>query len=371
MEKYLKLMDDIMQDGVYKPAAREGMPGSKSLFGYQIRYNLSEGFPLLTTKKMFWKGIVAELIWFLRGDTNIKFLIDNGSNFWTKDAYNYYRMRCENYKVAPMPMAEFVSIIRDNPDLAHSGIPGYNFGDCGYQYGKVWRNWTQPELDEEGDHTGNTVKVDQIKRVLNSLINAPQGRRHLVTAVDPINDNDLALYWCHSLFQFNARPLSKGERCLYAWSNNVDNLQGSMAFEDLEMIMTEWLDKQEIPIYALDCQMYQRSADTFLGVPFNIASYSLITLLFAKICNMIPGDFIHTFGDVHIYEDHYEAVHTQMDRTPYRLPTVKISDKVREAIVAGDTINQVLNSIDFCHFDLQDYEFHPAIKANLSTGTGK
>lgn len=342
MDKYLNLLGDVMGKGTYKPPAREGMPGSMSLFGYQIRYDLQNEFPLLTTKKMYFKGIVHELIWFLQGGTNIKYLVDNNCNFWNDDAYNYYKIKCEQYGIAPYPKDDFISFIRNGGDLSHGNIPGYSFGDVGYQYGKVWRNWTSPEVDEIGEPTGNILKVDQIVRVINSLRNNPESRRHMVTAVDPLHDKELALYWCHSLFQFNARPLNEDQ----ADSTGCK--------------------------YALDCHLFQRSADTFLGVPFNMASYSLLTMLFAGLCGMIPGDFIHTFSDVHIYEDHYEAVHTQINREPMATPIVSVNvSHLKEALDRGENTSSVLSSIIPEMFELVFYESHPSIKANLSTGTGK
>jgi len=375
MKQYLKLQNDILNEGVYKEAAREGMPGSLSLFGYQFRHDLSQGFPLLTTKKMYWHGIVTELIWFLKGDTNIKFLIDNKSKFWNQDAYNYYMKKCEQHDINPWPFDDFISYITNNEDknLLHPDIPGYSFGDCGYQYGKVWRDWVQPEV-QEGDFTGEWIRIDQMTILINTLRNAPEGRRHIVTAIDPIHQFDLALYWCHCLFQFNARPIDHVDRAHYAVNNGILHRNELMFPEEYgNMELGEQLDKAGVPKYHLDCQLYQRSADTFLGVPFNIASYALLTHLVAAFCNMIPGDFIHTFGDVHIYEDHYEAVHTQQNREPLKLPTIEINikDLLDQLNTGKIKLDEAITKLDFSNFDLKHYKSLEHIPAKLSTGTGK
>ncbi|CAM6002680.1 unnamed protein product, partial [Sphagnum balticum] len=211
MKQYLELLQTIKDKGTYKPAARENMPGTQSLFGYQFRHDLQDGFPLLTTKKMYWKGIVVELLWFLRGDTNIKFLVDNGVNIWNEDAYQYYlktHKRIINSLPTndpfvllcnkPISFDEFIDYVK-NKDLkdlkTFEKFTNYSYGDCGYQYGKVWRDW-QTDTNVEQN-------VDQIRNVLNSLKNNPESRRHIITAVDPAHDTELALYWCHAMFQFN------------------------------------------------------------------------------------------------------------------------------------------------------------------------
>lgn len=323
MQQYHELLNAILEKGTYKAPARSNMPGTTSLFGYQFRHDLSK-FPLLTTKKMYWKGVVIELLWFLKGDTNVKFLIDNGVNIWNQDAYNFYvkkHKECYGAYTSPsiLKFDEFEDLIKyADPKIFvewFESDPEYRLGDCGFQYGKVWRNWQN---------------VDQIKNVIQSLRKNPESRRHIVTATDPAHDTDLALYWCHSMFQFNCRPI------------------------------TDQPNK-----YYLDCQLYQRSADVFLGVPFNIASYALLTTLIAKLTNMIPGEFIHTFGDVHIYDNHKEAVATQLTRdcNMYELPTVKIAN-----LDLNKDIDQILQELKYEDFELLNYQSYPAIKAELSTG---
>lgn len=400
-KQYLELLKTIKENGTLKPAARANMPGTISYFGAQIRHNLADGFPLLTTKKLSMKNIVTELLWFLRGDTNIKYLVDNGCNIWNEDAYNYYLKQCKLTSQNPVTFDDFVEIVRREIDL--KGLSklhfnnGYILGDCGYQYGKVWRNW-KGEVKLSGHDfvmratnddmnfysTGsvenifntevaeNTKYIDQIANIINGLKKNPESRRHILTAIDPAHENDLALYWCHALAQFNCRPLSPNEQLEWLVKNDKavkiswDTIpQGVEAHESIGMEAKYAIDKKDFenaPKYYLDCQLYQRSADVFLGVPYNIASYSLLTHIFAKICNMIPGEFIHSFGDVHIYENHMDAVNEQLTREPKQLPKIHLADIDYEAMInsTGDEWKGA--------FVIEGYEPHPSIKAELSTG---
>lgn len=401
MKQYLQLLKDIKEKGTHKPAARKGMPSTKSLFGYQFRHDLQEGFPLLTTKQMYWKGVVVELLWFLKGNTNIKYLLDNGVNIWNEDAYQYYLKKCKELNINdPIPFegeAGFISLTKHGfkPGTKKLKDSGYRYGDCGFQYGRVWRDWdngerfitnhrTPGKIDRSMtdnqiiDYIVNTCdiepggNVDQIAKVIRSLKEKPQSRRHMITAVDPANDDNLALYWCHSLFQFNCRPLTDDQRRQYVIDHffgeeNAYVISGS-GNVNWEQVETEF---GAIPKYYLDCQMYQRSADVFLGVPFNIASYALLTHIMAKICNMIPGEFIYTFGDVHIYDNHWDAVTEQLSRTPTKLPKLKLSEKVNWDYPIKNkvhNIDELLKYLDFNDFEIENYNPQPKIKAKLSTG---
>ena len=238
----------------------------------------------------------------------------------------------------------------------------YSYGDCGYQYGKVWRDW---QTDTTVEHN-----VDQIKNVLKSLTNNPESRRHIVTAVDPAHDNNLALYWCHALFQFNCRPLTIIERSYYAVDNSLMHKNEIMFdVEGTGLALEEQLNNANIPKYYLDCQLYQRSADVVLGVPFNIASYALLVHVFSKICNMIPGQFIHTFGDVHIYDNHKNAVEEQLTRTPSKLPILKILDEGNDWAHIRNTYD--FSSLDVTDFVIENYNPQSKIQAELSTGLVK
>ena len=263
MKQYLDLLREIRDNGVTK-TDRTGV-GTKSIFGHQMRFNLQDGFPLLTTKKVFLKGIIYELLWFLKGDTNIKFLTDHNVHIWDEWAD-------EN-------------------------------GDLGYVYGKQWRSW---------EATDGRV-IDQISQVVDLIKNHPNSRRILVTAWNPAEIDKMALPPCHCLFQFY---VADGK---------------------------------------LSCQLYQRSADTFLGVPFNIASYSLLTMMLAQVCGLEPGEFIHTTGDTHIYLNHLEQVNEQLSREPRPLPKMIINPDVKSIF-----------DFKYEDFKLEGYDPYPAIKAPVA-----
>lgn len=273
MKQYLNLVQEVLDKGVQK-GDRTGT-GTKSIFGHQMRFDLAEGFPLVTTKKVHLKSIIHELLWFLKGEINIAYLKENGVRIWDEWAD-------EN-------------------------------GDLGPVYGYQWRNW-------------NGEGIDQIKEVIDTLKNNPDSRRIMVSAWNPsvlpdtgvsfaenVANNKAALPPCHSFFQFY---VAEGK---------------------------------------LSCQLYQRSADVFLGVPFNIASYALLTMMVAQVCDLEVGDFVHTFGDVHIYNNHIEQVNLQLSRTPYALPKMKINPAVKDIF-----------SFTYEDFTLEDYVSHPAIKGKVS-----
>ncbi|MGC6531967.1 MAG: thymidylate synthase [Flavobacteriales bacterium] len=263
MKQYLELMRHVRDNGTHK-GDRTGT-GTVSCFGYQMRFDLSEGFPVLTTKKLHLRSIIHELLWFLQGDTNIQYLKDNGVRIWDEWAD-------EN-------------------------------GDLGPVYGYQWRSWPNPD----GTHT------DQINKLIDALKHKPDSRRHIVSAWNPSFIDDMALPPCHCLFQFY---VADGK---------------------------------------LSCQLYQRSADLFLGVPFNIASYSLLTLMLAQVCGYEPGEFVHTFGDVHLYSNHLEQTDLQLQREPRNLPTMRINPNVKD-----------LFDFRFEDFELVDYDPHPHIKAPVA-----
>lgn len=409
MKQYLNLLKAIKETGDYKEPARENMPGTYSLFGYQFRHKLEDGFPLLTTKKLYWKGVVIELLWFLKGDTNIKFLDNYGvRKMWHQDAYNYYvkiasrnDAEAQNYimnenedgSFRMFTFEEFCQIIKEyhEDDLPYYEFKEgtYTLGDCGAQYGKLWRDWTHYKKigiaqDEMMEFVLEEESVDQIKDLIHGLKTNPTGRRHIITAWNPATLNDMALNACHCMAQWNCRKLSDSERADFV----IDNFLGKEnAFAIQNPIDWESIEKQfgPIPKYYLDCQMYQRSADSVLGVPYNIASYALLTHLISKVCNMIPGDFIHTFGDVHIYEDHLESVKEQLKREPSVLPTLNINTEfwlteTGECGVGNLSIDGFLKSLENDNFlkclleeDIQLVNYNPqeSIKANLSTGMKK
>lgn len=282
MKQYLELLEDVKANGASKDD-RTGV-GTRSVFGRQFRCDLSKGFPLLTTKKVFWKGVAHELLWFLKGETNIKYLVDNGVHIWDEWA---------------------------NKD-----------GELGPIYGAQWRNFCDPNCKESRENG-----IDQISELIKNIKLNPHSRRHIVSAWNPlaipdenksfeenIANNKSALPTCHSFFQFYVSPNNK-----------------------------------------LSCQLYQRSADIFLGVPFNIASYALLTHMIAQVCDLEVGDFVHTFGDLHIYNNHIEQVNEQLSRTPTKLPTIKLN-------------KNITNIFDFTYedFEIENYIPQASIKAPIA-----
>lgn len=263
MQAYHDLLRHILEQGVDK-TDRTGT-GTRSVFGYQMRFDLQVGFPLVTTKKVHLKSIIHELLWFLKGETNIAYLKENGVSIWDEWASET--------------------------------------GELGPVYGKQWRSWEGKE--------GKVV--DQITELIGQIKKTPDSRRLIVSAWNVADLPEMALMPCHTLFQFY---VANGK---------------------------------------LSCQLYQRSADVFLGVPFNIASYALLTLMIAQVCGLQPGDFVHTFGDAHIYNNHFDQVHTQLARTPFDLPVMRLNPNVQD-----------LFAFKFEDFTLENYQCHPAIKAPVA-----
>ncbi|WMN06959.1 thymidylate synthase [Marivirga arenosa] len=263
MKQYHDLMQHILDNGTEK-GDRTGT-GTLSVFGYQMRFDLSEGFPVVTTKKLHLRSIIHELLWFLKGETNIKYLKENGVSIWDEWAD-------EN-------------------------------GELGPVYGSQWRNWPTPD----GKH------IDQISQIIDQIKNNPDSRRIMVSAWNVADVPNMALPPCHAFFQFY---VADGK---------------------------------------LSCQLYQRSADVFLGVPFNIASYALLTMMVAQVCDLEPGEFVHTLGDAHLYSNHLDQTHLQLSREPYPLPKMKINPEVKNIF-----------DFKFEDFELVDYQYHPHIKAAVA-----
>ena len=261
MKQYLELLKDIMENG--QDGENRTGECARKVFGRQKRFDLQEGFPLVTTKKMFLKGVIYELLWFLHGNTNIKYLLDNNVHIWDEWAD-------EN-------------------------------GDLGPVYGHQWRNW-------------NSDDIDQVKGVIERIKKDPTDRRLIVSAWNPSQLDQMALAPCHCLFQFDVTPDGK-----------------------------------------LNCQLYQRSCDMFLGVPFNIASYALLTMMIAQVCGLKAGEFVHTYGNAHIYHNHFEQVKVQLTRTPYPLPQMKINPSVKN-----------IDDFRFEDFELINYQCHPALKGEVA-----
>jgi thymidylate synthase len=304
MRQYLELLEDILDNGV-KKEDRTGV-GTISVFGRQMRFDLNQGFPLLTTKKMFIRGIIHELLWFIRGSTNIKYLVDNDVHIWDEWPYKNYLI--ENGKKIPNTnsdewksgIADFINKIKTDAKFAR------RWGELGPVYGYQWRNWPTP----------NRRHIDQLKTAIETIKTNPNSRRIIVSAWNVADIDKMSkagLPPCHLLFQFY---VANGK---------------------------------------LSCLMYQRSADTFLGVPFNIASYALLTMMVAQVTGLAPGDFVHTLGDTHIYLNHLKQVKKQLKRKPRNLAIMKINPRVKN-----------IDDFKFEDFELKGYNPHPAIYAPIA-----
>lgn len=363
MEQYLQLLKDIKEKGTYKAPARENMPGTTSLFGYQFRHDLKDGFPLLTTKKIYWRGVVTELLWFLRGDSNIKYLVENGCNFWIEDSFNFYKK-----KGGLLSFEEFKLSLGKR-----CSVSGITLGDTGKQYPWLWRKWGTFEYDDWSNWKAPWQpgkSIDQIKELIEGLNNNPSGRRHIITAWNPATLNDMALPACHSFVQFNTRLLTFNERWVYVKDQGMaDSMLNGAGCT---------FDTYNIPKYKLDCKFTMRSCDVFLGLPVNIASYATLTHLIATICNMEVGDLIVDLGDVHIYDNHIEQVNEQLNRTPTELPELRvlerhpdhdtIPDHFEKYLVGRYSLDDFLQSLTQYDFRLIGYKPQGTIKGELSTG---
>jgi thymidylate synthase len=352
-KQYQDLLQTILDYGVEKKD-RTGT-GTKSIFGYTIRHNMQDGFPVLTTKKMAWKTMVTELLWFLRGDTNIKFLVDNGCHIWDGDAYKNY---CLSYKDGhefyedetvkrSYTQEEFINKIKTDDEFAKK------WGELGPVYGKQWRKWENffydcPDPDGDGFRHS---EVDQIQNLINDLKTSPDSRRLMVNAWNVGELDQMVLPPCHYGFQVYTRELSESER--FHWYGNKI---GSHMHHDH---IVQEMNQENVPTRAISLMWNQRSVDTFLGLPFNIASYGLLLTILAKEVNMIPDQLIGNLGDTHLYLNHIEQAKEQIGREPFKLPTLNQfptyegSRPSIESYVVGD-------------FTLKDYQSHPSIKAPLS-----
>ena len=380
--QYQQLLGDILENGVNKKD-RTGT-GTLSVFGRQIRHKMSEGFPLLTTKKMAWNVMVAELLWFLRGDTNIKFLLDYDCHIWDGDAFKNYTkevdeiidgyrsgdimgtqphiesMFSDSDKLIPLTKDEFIKKIKTDEEFAKT------WGDLGPIYGKQWRNWN--EFSEPG---WDSFKIDQIQNLINELKTNPDSRRLMVSAWNVGQLDEMVLPPCHYGFQVYTRELQVWERLVLVSKTYKDF--SPFDFEISTEISHSEIDKlYPVPSRAISLMWNQRSVDTFLGLPFNIASYGLLLEIIAKEVNMVPDELIGNLGDVHLYKNHIEQAKEQMYRRPYDLPKVQITERnwyqhelVKEHL-GEKTFDQKIMSYRPDCFELIGYQSHEKIKAPLS-----
>jgi thymidylate synthase len=355
---YIKLLKDIIDNGVRK--SDRTRTGTLSLFGRQIRHNMKDGFPLLTTKKMAWKSIVTELLWFLRGDTNIKYLVDNGCHIWDGDAYKRYeRVRTWELQETP-PIEEFIEKIKSDDSFAMT------WGELGPIYGSQWRKWkggTWVEGNTDGTEGFylQSEQIDQISNLINELKTNPDSRRLMVNAWNVGELDQMVLPPCHYGFQIYTRNLDGNERwkllsdkvgieLFNKWVDDIVPFGGGLSWE---------LETYKIPTRAISLMWNQRSVDTFLGLPFNIASYGLLLEIIAKEVNMMPDELIGNLGDVHLYTNHVDQAKQQITRKSFKLPKLKI----------GGNEPPILDKVKYWKpedFLVENYQSHSAIKAPLS-----
>jgi len=346
--QYQQLLGDILENGVDKKD-RTGT-GTLSVFGRQIRHKMSEGFPLLTTKKMAWKTMVTELLWFLRGNTNIKFLLDYDCHIWDGDAYKNYTNKFLGYEDVPSK-EEFINRIKTNNEFAKK------WGDLGPIYGKQWRSWGDGDEYVDGIVYMKYPPIDQITNLVNELKTNPDSRRLMVSAWNVGELDQMVLPPCHYGFQVYTRELSIEEQVRayekMGYTKNIDPLDYA-------------------PKRAISLMWNQRSVDTLLGLPFNIASYGLLLEIIAKEVNMVPDELIGNLGDVHLYKNHIEQAKEQMYRRPYDLPSVRITERnwyqhelVKEHLGEKTFSEKIMSYRPEC-FELLNYQSHKTIKAPLS-----
>jgi thymidylate synthase len=373
--RYQALLEDIIHLGVEK-SDRTGT-GTISVFGRQIRHKMSEGFPLLTTKKIPFKLITTELIWFLKGDTNIKYLVDNGCNIWNGDAYKNYCKIAGRYEepdynvhvddpnenqIRLMTQIEFIEKIKTDNDFAKM------WGDLGPIYGKQWRQWggLQDLTDDD-----KPIYLDQIQNLINDLKTNPDSRRLMVSAWNVEELNQMVLPPCHYGFQLYTRELTGEER----WDLLKERVGGhkfQLMVDDIVPFgggLNEELQSYNIPKRAISLMWNQRSVDTFLGLPFNIASYGLLLEIIAKEVNMVSEDLIGNLGDVHLYKNHIEQAKEQIGREPYDLPKLNINTEFWQTESGECGIGPLktnLKGFEIFDFQIENYQSHSTIKAPLS-----
>ena len=345
-KQYTGLLQDILDNGIRKDD-RTGT-GTLSVFGRQIRHKMSEGFPLLTTKKMYFKGVVTELLWFLRGDTNIKYLVDNDCHIWDGDAYKHYKTTTDT----PLSMMEFIDTIKND------SLRAKTWGELGPVYGKQWRSWSTYPSDYL------TNPIDQIANLINDLKTNPDSRRLMVNAWNVGELDQMTLPPCHYGFQVYTRELSMEERKSIYETENTNGI---------EVENNHWLESKlktrNIPTRAISLMFNMRSNDVPLGLPFNLASYGLLLEILAKEINMVPDELIVSLGDAHIYVNQIDGVKEQLTREPYPLPQLKLEDWYS---TQGDVNNSTevimgcLMGLNHGHISLENYQSHPAIKIPLS-----
>ena len=376
---YQRLLEDILDNGV-KKNTRNGKV--LSVFGRTLRHSMKDGFPLLTTKKMYFKGIVTELLWFLRGDTNIKYLVENDCNIWTGDAYKEYSNQFKGYEDVPS-IEWFSNEILNNTDFANK------WGKLGSVYGKQWRRWTKKKmyLSTDGSYENiyadaDQTVIDQISFLINELKTNPDSRRLLVSAWNVSDLSQMILPPCHYSFQVYTREIEErdelnliGKTVKYKNKEYKINKIPPIGFpfitiydeKGCKILREDMLDEpialdEKAPKRAISLMFNMRSNDVPLGLPFNIASYALLLEIIARMVNMVPDEVIANLGDAHIYQNQIDGVKEQLSREPYELPKLEINDGIK----FDGSIDDVLNSCIISDFKIKNYQSHPSIKMPLS-----
>lgn len=347
-EQYLNLVNEILEKGIEKDT-RAGK--TLSLFGKQLRFNLKEGLPMLTTKKIFAKGVIHELLWFLKGDTNIKYLVDNGVHIWDDDAYRHFLTFSisEAYSLKKISKEEFIEKVKNREQIwiktkKDDVYKRYTYGDLGPVYGHQWRNWNG---------------VDQVKELIDKLRNNPDDRRLMISAWNVAAIPDMALPPCHYSCQFYTKEMTIKERKQWAIDNRIEFEHDDCYSNPSDEEIVEMLDKAGVPKRKLSCMWNQRSVDCGLGLSFNILSYSILTHMIAQCANMDVDELIFSGGDVHIYENHIEQLKEQLTRNPhmYALPKIKLNPTVTD-----------INYFTYEDINIEGYKSYPVIKMPLSVG---
>lgn len=334
-KQYLNLLQDILENGVYKET-RAGWV--KSLFGKQMRFNLKEGLPILTTKKVFVKGIIHELLWFLNGNTNIKYLVDNNVHIWDDDAFRYYLELCKKDNIDALDKESFLKMVQIEVKQEFNGIL-YKFGDLGKVYGHQWR--------KQGEK-----QIDQIKNIIETLKTNPDDRRMICMAWNANDFNEMALPPCHYGFQVYTRELTPTERLEWLWEHSNGE------YNEWKSPTKQSLDDLGVPQRELSLMFNMRSNDLCCGNPYNIAQYGMLVYMFCEICNMVPGELIYNGGDIHVYENHFEAAREQLLRKGSdKIPTLKFARKINN-----------INDFKYEDFIIENYEPDPPIKYKLNVG---
>ncbi len=362
--QYLELLKDILENGCSK-GDRTGT-GTISVFGRQIRHKMSEGFPLLTTKKMYFKGVITELLWFLRGDTNIKYLLDNDCHIWDGDAFKNFMTKSEGDPDLIWNKEQFILKVKNEKDF------GKKWGELGSVYGKQWRSWEK--YGYRGVQNGavdcglisyedykKEMHIDQISNLISELKTNPDSRRLMVNAWNVGELDQMVLPPCHYGFQVYTRELSTSERIEY-YSKHYIKEDETMSFDDLLKVI---YDKGNIPTRAISLMYNTRSQDVPLGTPFNIASYALLLEILGKMVNMVPDELISNMGDCHIYLNQVDGIKEQLEREPYKLPKLihTKSDDFYKSLSEDLSLITELQNTDF---KLEGYMSHPTIKMPLS-----